>query len=362
MTRTVLSAQFNELDEIARWHERSGRNRDGQELFKLLRDDELAASAERPMLVQGVVPAGALAVLVGKPGSMKTFAALDLALSVANGVPWCGRRVQQGRVLYVLGEGRGGIARRVSAWNAEHGIDRSARARFIDHAIQLHDAAQITKLLATISPNGADLALVVFDTLARCIVGADENSARDMGEVIAAADRIRRCTGATVLLLHHTDRAGERERGSTALPGAADMMARATGRGDQLILDCLKMKDADQFPRLNFRRKSVSLHQGGTSCILVPVGDLSNSPASAAELSLPDQDAVEVLRRFGAEGASQTKWGAAFRKEHRNISEPGFRKIAHRLQDRGRVQRGSGSRGKYHVPELTSSEVKSHGE
>jgi RecA-family ATPase len=45
--------------------------------------------------------------------------------------------------------------------------------------------------------------LVVIDTLARCMVGADENSARDMGEAIDALDRLRRAAGSCVLPVHH---------------------------------------------------------------------------------------------------------------------------------------------------------------
>jgi RecA-family ATPase len=64
--------------------------------------------------------------------------------------------------------------------------------------------------------------LAVVDTLARCFVGGEENSARDMGRFVAAADRLRTATGAAALLLHHVSRHGGAIRGSTALPGALD--------------------------------------------------------------------------------------------------------------------------------------------
>ena len=49
--------------------------------------------------------------------------------------------------------------------------------------------------------------LIIFDTLARCMVGGDENSPLDMGRAVAAADRVRVETGAAVLLVHHPTKA-----------------------------------------------------------------------------------------------------------------------------------------------------------
>jgi putative DNA primase/helicase len=57
--------------------------------------------------------------------------------------------------------------------------------------------------------------LIVFDTLSRCIPGAEENSAKDLGEALAACDELRLRTQATVMLLHHPRKDGLSERGSS---------------------------------------------------------------------------------------------------------------------------------------------------
>ena len=63
-------------------------------------------------LVDPIIPDGAFAVLYGPSGCYKTFVVLDLAASVAAGIPWLGRHpVKAGGVLYVIGEGRGGCTR-----------------------------------------------------------------------------------------------------------------------------------------------------------------------------------------------------------------------------------------------------------
>ena len=58
---------------------------------------------------------------------------------------------------------------------------------------------------------------VVVDTLARCMEGGDENDTRHMGEFVAGCDRIARAFECLVLVVHHPNKSGESERGSTAL-------------------------------------------------------------------------------------------------------------------------------------------------
>jgi RecA-family ATPase len=51
----------------------------------------------------------------------------------------------------------------------------------------------------------------VIDTLARSMAGGDENAAKGVGEFIAAIDRLRGDHAA--LVVHHTGKDGDRERG-----------------------------------------------------------------------------------------------------------------------------------------------------
>jgi len=85
------------------------------------------------------------------------------------------------------------------------------------------------------------------------MTGGDENSARDMGLVIANADRVRKATGAAVLLIHHTGKSGDSERGSSALRGACDTMLKVVGDRDKLVLRCEKQKDAPHFSDIPIR-------------------------------------------------------------------------------------------------------------
>ena len=61
-------------------------------------------------------------VLYGLPGAGKTFVALSMALSIAAGHQWCGKRTKSGSVLYVAAEGLRGLQFRMQAYEGKHSI------------------------------------------------------------------------------------------------------------------------------------------------------------------------------------------------------------------------------------------------
>src|SRR3712207_1817312 len=61
--------------------------------------------------------------------------------------------------------------------------------------------------------------LIVVDTLARCMRGGDENNARDMGQAVEGLEFLKRTLGAAVLVIHHTTKGRDTERGSRAVRG-----------------------------------------------------------------------------------------------------------------------------------------------
>jgi KaiC/GvpD/RAD55 family RecA-like ATPase len=222
---------------------------EGTGRFKLLTPAELDNLPEPSWLIEGILPANALAVLYGLPGAGKTFIALSIALSIAAGHEWCGKRTSLGSVLYVAAEGLFGLRLRAQVYQGRHGIV-AERIRYLGDAFDLRQPTDIDKFVSSIETAGLHPDLIVLDTLARLIHGADENSSKDIGETIRAMDDLRRRFGATVLLVHHTGKDGEKERGSGALRGAADVMIKCTMRADQksVSFECDKMKEAEPFP------------------------------------------------------------------------------------------------------------------
>ena len=301
--------------------------------FKLLSPAELAALPKPNWLIEGVVPASSFCVLFGEPGSGKTFVALSMALSVAADHSWCGKPTASGAVLYVAAEGLYGLPTRVEAYQTKHGLS-AENIRYLGEAIDLLNQLHIEALLATLKAEGIEPVLIVLDTLARLMVGADENIAKDMGLAIAGIDRLRQETRATVLVIHHTRKDGKTERGSSALRGAADVMieSKETDRG--VKFQCAKMKDAAPFEKAILQLE------------LVPVGSSSSLAITGWFEDEADEDddpiyvlkAVEILKdQFGQVGASHKDW----RREFITVtgkSDSTFARVVRKLKNDPRVR------------------------
>lgn len=173
-------------------------------------------------VVDGLLEENGLSALIGAPGTGKSAVVIDMGLSICAGVPWKGRPTKRTRVLYIAGEGVSGAVQRVQAWETQHGIGVGTDLFMIPEAVLLSGtSADVWEwLAANIKANG--IGLVIFDTLARMAVGLDENSAQDMGRAVGIFDKLRKHSGAGVLIVHHTKRGAETARGSSSLFGALD--------------------------------------------------------------------------------------------------------------------------------------------
>ena len=113
---------------------------------------------------------------------------------------------------------------------------------FFPEALNLLDPVH-SAALVEVCASRQDI-LVIVDTMARSMVGGDENSSKDVGVLVAAADRIRRASGACVLLVHHSGKdSSAGMRGSSALEGAVDTALECRRAGGHLTLTCRKQKD-----------------------------------------------------------------------------------------------------------------------
>src|SRR5439155_17182506 len=112
---------------------------------------------------------------------------------------------------------------------------------FLREAVNLLREGEVDDFLAAVAALPERPVLIIIDTLARCLVGGDENSAKDMGIAIAALDRLRAELGCSVLVVHHTGHANEeRERGSSALRAAVDTLLVLRAAGSVITLKCAK--------------------------------------------------------------------------------------------------------------------------
>jgi hypothetical protein len=191
--------------------------------------DELKPSEETLDFVENTLRDGELSVVYGESNVGKTFSVVDLGLHVALGWPWHGREVDRGGVIYIAGEGAGGIKQRVAAFRQHHGFEKTADAWFavVPAAVNFRDKASVAGLVSLIKEAanklGGRVRLVIVDTLSRALAGGDENSSVDMGAVVNAADRVKNETGAHVMLVHHSGKDQTKgARGHSLLRGNVD--------------------------------------------------------------------------------------------------------------------------------------------
>jgi hypothetical protein len=261
---------------------------------------DLASHPPPKPLIGNTIDQGNLAILYGAWGLGKSFLAIDWAACVATGRPWQSRPTERARVLYIAAEGVHGFGKRTHAWQRAWG-KAIPDDQFIIYPepVDLMNRAEVTDLVDCVKAER--YGFVVVDTLARCIVGADENTSRDMGVAIDSLDRIRRASG-TVLAVHHPGKDGKTLRGSSAVEGAADTVYRMTTDGGGFILDRTKRKDGRLVDRNTFR-----LVEFADSCIVEAsraepeASWLPALVASIGELDPPPTSATQAAKRLGVD-------------------------------------------------------------
>jgi hypothetical protein len=194
-------------------------------------------------------------MLFGDPESGKTLVLFDLLFCIAAGKPWRGRKVKQGAVFYLCGEGAAGLGRRAAAWKIHNKVAMDTELPFYTSEVPaaLLDSDSAKSVMEAIQEMSDELGVVPtvvgVDTLARNFGGGDENSAKDVGQFVAHIDEyLIKPLGAAVITSHDTGHGTkDRARGSMSLPGALDVFYQITkedfGKYTEITMECKKSKD-----------------------------------------------------------------------------------------------------------------------
>lgn len=260
---------------------------EGRLQFPLYRMGDLRNIPPVQWLIPNELPASLFTVLCGASESGKSFQAVDYALRTA--------RLHPDRlVVYVAPEGGSGYLKRCEAWIAHHGGEQPENLAFILRSVPMLDQMAVATFIAAI--RSFKPVLVILDTMARCLVGGDENSAKDVGVFIEGCDEIRRQTGAAVLVVHHTGKSGN-YRGSSALFGACDSWIDFANDDGLITLSCGKAKDWHPFEPRYLRMVSRA-----DSVVLLPAEQVSQRGTTLTEgqRKVLETLALEVFRGPGA--------------------------------------------------------------
>lgn len=287
---------------LAQMQERRGVS--ASRRLPVLTGPELVAAAESTdWLVDEILPAQSMGMLFGASGTFKSFLALDAALHVAHGLPWLGRRTEQGPVFWLAAEGGISFGHRVDAWHRSRRLPITTDLLCIPVSVDLGNEAwrvvEAVQSASAITPR-----LAVIDTLSQTYTsGAEENSATDMAAYLREiGTRLRDLWKCTVILVHHSGHsATERPRGSSAIQANTAFLFGCWRDEKEMLatLSCQHMKDGERFEDATFALSKVDL---GNDKHGKPLSHLAARHLSSAE---EVQEAAEAEVQAGRGGKNQ---------------------------------------------------------
>lgn len=263
---------------------------------RVLDRSQLANLPSPEPLIDNTLDLRTVSLLVGAWATGKSFLALDWSLCIATGKAWQGRDVARGRVLYVAAEGAYGLQKRVNAWEVAWQTKVDPDAFYVlPMAVQIASRNSLANLLTITSE--LQPRLIVVDTLARCAVGLDENSSKDMGLFVRGLDKIRDSMNAgTVLAVHHTGKDKTTARGSSAIEGAMDAVYQLRGDSRLMKLERSKRKDGPVHDQKTLCLEEVP----GTDSVVVSTGRVDMTRTLERLMS-------GFVSTFGTTGASKAE-------------------------------------------------------
>jgi hypothetical protein len=242
--------------------------------FVLERFDTIDVSAQPEWLVDGILPARGFGVTYGATGSAKTFFLSHAGYSITSGHDWAGRGTKTGAVVFLAAEGAAGFRKRIVAHRHCHGISQPIPFFMVASAPDLgHSPGDVDRLIESIGETiDGPVSLIVGDTLARCMHGADENSAADMSIAITNGERLQNAFDCLFIFSHHPGKdTSKGARGSSVLKAAADVEIHVEQIGDLRRAEITKAKDAESGLSMEFKLKQyefIANDQAYSSCVV----------------------------------------------------------------------------------------------
>lgn len=221
--------------------------------FRVTRESEMDHEAPIEWLIPEFLQRRSTAMIAAKTQSYKSFIALDVALAVASGMPTFGAKpTRTGPVVYAALEGLRGIkGDRRKAWRQARGIAADRELPFFTMKAPLVGSSEekhafLDELLRQF-PDGVEL--VVLETVAKMMLGMDENSSKDASIFCAFCDELVEHLGCAVVAVHHqSDKLGAADyRGSSAFMAGVDQFfeVKADRSSTTVMVWQTKVKDGE---------------------------------------------------------------------------------------------------------------------
>ncbi len=174
-------------------------------------------------IIEGILRRGHKMLISGSSKAGKSFLLMELCVSIAEGVPWLGFGVRQGKVLYVNLEIDG-----ASCFNRFNEIYKALKLNPHNaNSIEIWNLRGKALPLDKLTPKlirrakSSNFDVIVIDPIYKIITG-DENSALEMAKFCNNFDMVCRETGCATIYCHHHSKGAQ---------GFKRAMDRASGSG-----------------------------------------------------------------------------------------------------------------------------------
>lgn len=266
--------------------------------YKLLTGNDLRLLPPVQWRLKGILPYEGLAAMYGPSASGKSFLGFATGVAISEGADWFGIRTTKSTVVYVALEGESGFKNRVAAWELENGRSLPADMFMVMQPFHITKPEDVDDLTALV-PIGS---VVIVDTLNRAAPTSDENSSKEMGEILESCKRLQALIGGLIILIHHTGKdttRGARGHSSffAALDGAIEVERTATQRSWS-VAKAKDGQDGKKFP-FDLKQHVLGLDADGdqiTSCTITPAhGNIFAKPQPKGQSQQSALKAVERL-------------------------------------------------------------------
>lgn len=289
-------------------------------------------------VVKGLIQSETVGMIFGGGGTFKSFICLDMALHVAHGLNWCGRKTKKGPVVYIAAEGGAGLWRRIDAWHRMHGLVwDDIEFYVIPAALDLNADASAVK--DAISALGCTPAVVVVDTMSQTYRG-EENSANEVAAYFAEIGLMFRAVWqCAVVIVHHTGHsATERPRGSSAMTANLDFTFGCFRDADEMLATLCnqRQKDGETADDVVFSMTRLELGRDED-------GDAITSLVAAMVRST--EEMLEIMQQQAAKGSRKGRNAALLDIAKDGMTEKDLRSAFYDASD---IETSDGRRQAFH--------------
>lgn len=293
--------------------------------------DVVTTMPDQKSLVGDLIAEGESVVLVGEAGIGKTTLMMGMNCALATGTDWGTHKVPKKPVPSAMNaaEGTAGLKAKVQAYRYRYGFedDETMGAYFWLRPVNFMKRDDVLWFGDHLVSR--EVGFMFSDPLAQCMVGGDENFAKDLGIVMDNTRVLQEATGVTHVWVHHPARGKDHARGSSVLEGAVDVLMTLKKSNGHLVLSCKKSRNRAAFKSINLR-----LVPTCDSAIVEPI----ETGTAAASERQADRDIAAVLSALLTfpDGASWTQWIDAAGYRDRNSAFDNARRA---LKQQGVVEK-----------------------